>query len=265
MKYWLRGMLCIGALCLGVRVFATDFDHVLVPVIPVFQQGAYGSEWNADLLVRNDGDVFYLVSQEPNASPCQLPECPVPESPPHSTLPVIARAAIDGALIYLEHSGAPSITLHLRIQDVSRQALTWGTEVPVVRATDTFSEPFSLLDIPTDSRFRSLLRIYEFDGLDGTVVHIKVFPLDSEQLLAEADVTLHVFWDARTPPPDRLPMYPASARVDLVGTFPQVRPFGQLRVVISPVSQGSKIWAFVSVVNNDSQHLTIITPDTGSR
>jgi len=49
---------------------------------------------------------------------------------------------------------------------------------------------------------------------------------------------------------------------DLVTTFPALAGKGPLRVVIAPAfdTPEREVWGFVSVTNNETQHVTVISP-----
>src|SRR5438105_3909947 len=85
---------------------------------------------------------------------------------------------------------ALSISLSLRVQDVSREARTWGTTVPVVRERDAFTGRLQLLDVPVDDRFRVALRVYDFDeppasGSYDRAVRIRFYQGESRTALFE--------------------------------------------------------------------------------
>jgi hypothetical protein len=48
---------------------------------------------------------------------------------------------------------------------------------------------------------------------------------------------------------------------DLTAAFPQLASAQLLRIVLDPVSADLRFWAFVSVTNNETQHVTVITPN----
>ena len=50
---------------------------------------------------------------------------------------------------------------------------------------------------------------------------------------------------------------PASATLDLLTTFPEIAAQKRVRV---EVTLGSRLWAFVTVTNNQTQHVTVISP-----
>jgi len=264
-----------AALAQGVQF---PYEKVLIPIFNGnFVPGAYGSLWSTELIARNESDQFVEIGTI--IGPCQI-ECPIGK-PAHATFPAgeFTPEPNRGEFLYIGAPGAGKVTFSLRVQDVSRQLQTWGTAIPVVREKDVFSSALQLLDIPVDSRFRSALRIYDFDTPteNPRQVRLRIYdmcgigPIDRnctntplvDTTLMLTPTSLHV----------RDTQYPATAMVgNLLDTFPQlanvqptVLPFGQfrpasVRVDIDPITPGLRFWAFVSGTNNETQHVTVIAP-----
>lgn len=180
-----------------------------------------------------------------------------------------------GVFLYLNQG--VHVTFNVRVQDITRQADTWGTSIPVVREKDVFTGKLQLLDIPIDSHFRDALRIYDFDsyGPDSSSVRVRIYdmcgvgPLDRDcQMtpLVDTAVTLQVIHASTIPSEPASWMYP-----DLLAAFPQLGnvppamydPIAvpRVRIDIDPITPGLRFWAFVSVTNNATQHVTVIAPN----
>lgn len=69
-------------------------------------------------------------------------------------IPILIQSEQPGAYLFIERGRLSDVETTLRVQDASRQSLTWGTEIPVVRERDVLTRAFSFLDVPTDARFR---------------------------------------------------------------------------------------------------------------
>lgn len=137
------------------------------------------------------------------------------------------------------------VSANSRIRDLSRSALTAGTEVPVVRETD-FRERLRLLDIPTGGNLRALLRVWTRDERTAT------FTLSIDQIPTFA--------------PQLVPMRPAEGdggRLFNYGTF-DLTPFLNSSIehldLSAGVPQGTRIWGMISITNNDTQQVTIVSP-----
>jgi hypothetical protein len=234
----------------------TDFETVLLPITlaqPV--PGAYGSLWATDLRVYADaGDVVFRQFV-PICLGC-LPFVTVSAGTTR-TVPVgrIATQPL-GTFVLVSRATVDHAVFNLRVMDLSRQEQTWGTEIPAVRERDFRTGMVTLINIPTDPRFRQALRVYNLNR-DYTVplAHFKVQIFDTESaLLAEQDYTEYRDQEG----PERIPGWVQIT--DLVAEFPQIQSAERVRVLVTAAEFGTKLWAFVSVTNNETQHVTTITP-----
>jgi len=137
------------------------------------------------------------------------------------------------------------VSANSRIKDLSRSASTAGTEVPVVRETD-FRERLRLLNIPTGANLRALLRVWTRDE------RVQTFTLNIDQIPTFA--------------PLLVPMRPAEGDAGLFfnyGTF-DLTPFlnspNEHLDLSAGVPAGTRIWGMISITNNDTQQVTIISP-----
>jgi hypothetical protein len=262
--------LATGALVLGLLTSAVAAEdpprRALVPVFtfdPI--PGVNGSLWATDFWVSNgsgtDADVGGVLWD------CFLPACgPAPVEPgvTFRTGPT-AFDSLRGALIYLDPATADGVGLGLRFRDLSRQATTAGTELPVPREDAFRGSKFSLLDVPVTGGFRQTLRIYELDGTAReAVVRVRAYRLaadftqpydDPDALLGETTLPLQFM-----PLDDVLVLHPGYAEVTDLSTVAPLGDAERLRLEIEPVTPGLKLWAFVTVIHNETQHATVITP-----
>jgi hypothetical protein len=228
-------------------------EPVLVPVA-ISGAGAFGSQWTTEVTARNESD-FPFPTLTIFDNRCQ-PSCDI-RMPPHTTR--LVRPDIpNGNLFFISRESSPKIFFKVLVRDLSRQAEALGTEVPVVREKDFFDRPFTLLNVPNDSRYRVALRLYRIDG--GMTLRVRIRKLEAvegfgpeadEPLLVDVSVALQ---------PQTLGL--ASRFVgDLLTTFPQLAGKGPLRIEIDETSAQRATWAFVSVTNNVTQHVTVISPN----
>jgi len=63
-----------------------------------------------------------------------------------------------------------NLDFNLRAQDLSRDRLSYGTEVPVVEAEAFRVHPFNLLAVKSTEPFRAMLRVY---GLSTSTVTVR--------------------------------------------------------------------------------------------
>ena len=129
-----------------------------------------------------------------------------------------------------------------RIRDVSRSAQSGGTEIPLVREND-FRDHLRLLNVPTGKNFRALLRVWTIgEPVDKFYVNIDQIP------------TLVAMTAALTPGQGGL----------RYGTF-DLTPFldpgnDHLDISAGIFNPAARIWGMISITNNDTQQVTIVSP-----
>ena len=221
-----------------------DEVRVLLPVAaftPV--AGANGSVWTTDIVARNIGTrVVQLLFSD-----CGTVLCPEPYATiaPNSTIHLL-RNSPAGATVLMSSAEAVNVVFSARVRDLSRQSETWGTEIPVVDVAELSSSAAHLLNIPSGAEFRVTLRIYDFSGFDPRSFRVRVFPLEGDTPMNETVVsTLHVPGEAMT----------QATVTDLLSRGET----GAVRFEITALSEGTRFWAFASVTNNVTQHVTVVT------
>jgi hypothetical protein len=247
-----------------LRADEATVQRVLLPLsfgnsIP----GAFGSLWTMEFRVRNVGDTAVVFSPSSPFAGCGvLPECPSFLVPAHSTVlltpnVVAPSSAIPGELRYLPREMSSQLTFNLRIRDMSRALSTWGTELPVIRDSAALTGPANLLAIPTDEQFRATLRIYDFfpSPAGDPMVRIRIYSMTDDSLLGETELALH------SGSPTEYPLRPGYGLItNLLEQFPGAVDQGLIRIEVQPSTSGLRYWAFVSVTNNETQHVTTVTP-----
>jgi hypothetical protein len=221
------------------------FDRLLLPVFIPVTKGAFDSEFISRFTMLNKAaaplDVYGVVF------PCFM-LCPTPETQlaTMQTDDPIANAmqtGRPGTFLYVPKGRGNDFAGTLRVQDISRQSQTWGTELPIVRDRDFTNEKMTLLDVPLLDGFRETLRVYS--ATDG-LVRVRIFETEeSNNLLHETIVPLRAPRNVNDPGYGELGLYLRGK----VG-----------RVEIEPLIEGLRYWAFVSITNNVTQHITTITP-----
>ena len=152
----------------------------------------------------------------------------------------------------LLHSGAvflyvsDDVFVQLRVHDLSRQAESFGAEIPVVRLSEMKTTPGAILDIPNDPRFRSTFRVYAFWPNAPSDLVVRFVNDDTG---ASREERFHIEpstlgWDEPIAAP---PLYR------------QFSDFEATRIELEPSTPGLRYWAFVSVTNNETQQVTTLT------
>ena len=224
---------------------AAFYEPVLFPVA-FSGPGAYGSLWQTEIYLRNDNSFPLTLSRSSPFNACRLLECDFRLGP--NTTWTTGINTSNGFLDYIPRQAAPNVHFGILVRDLSRQAEALGTEIPVIREKDLFDHAFELLNVPTDPRFRVAVRIY--DVASASLVRMTVSPLSGEEVLVST-----------------MPQLAATAPgyfqiSDLIATYPRLAGKGPLRIKIEPLSVGGPrtLWAFASITNNETQHVTTISP-----
>ena len=139
------------------------------------------------------------------------------------------------------------------MRDTSRVAEGYGTQIPVVREEDMFrNTDLTLLNVPVDGANRTKLRIYAFDTGDHdawvTVHH------NSDRNVPTAEYMVPMRRSCGLPPCEAVPWY---GELDLPSDPGD--PF--VNIYITGGYGEVPAWAFASITNNETQQVTIVTPD----
>jgi hypothetical protein len=224
------------------------FERILIPVI-YNGAGAFGSQWATEVSLRNDNAHFLETWRGQSLFSAISPGKPL-------TLSTTVSAPT-GIFLIVPRDGAAGLKLNVLIRDVSRANVAWGTEIPVVRENDFSLDPIELLNVPLSRDFRRTLRIYSLSSIPHLVL-LKMYSMETGQQLAQKFITLTSETPCRVVVPcasDR----PSSAMFDLDQLFPNSGTAGRAGITIDRYV-GPPAWGFVSVTNNETQHVTVISP-----
>ncbi|MDP9361074.1 MAG: hypothetical protein M3P29_06440 [Acidobacteriota bacterium] len=252
---------------------SVSYERVLLPVVITSQvPGAFGSQWTTRVsILNNSGQGVDIQGYAGYPRGCPI-LCGQPITLAGITFyPSIAPGAItQGAILRIDRRYSDNVEVHLRVQDVSRQSQTWGTEVPVVREKGLYQSTMNLLDVPIGAAFRQRLRIYDVDARQDARVRVRFYRVNAaidtttepfnpqpppDLLLAERTVQLTTEQRAGTPTNDL-----GYAEISNVGALPELQNADRIRIEVTSLTTGLRFWSFVSVTNNDTQHVTILSP-----
>jgi hypothetical protein len=249
-----------------------DFEKILLPIAGTgATPGGYGSLWMNDFWVFNKSSAAAIFADTTNCdlrfggAACEL-TWDVPSNSQSRGDFAVLPGDPPGLLLYLNKANSAATMFNLRVQDISRQAETWGTELPVVREAQFRTDRIELLNIPIDSRFRQTLRIYDPDAHERVTFRVTFFDTTAVARGEERSggtLIADIVVDAQAGKTYR-PNFPRVPSVAQLSTFRQLLPqftaTERVRVEVQPVTEGVRFWAFVSVTNNDTQHVTTVTP-----
>jgi hypothetical protein len=235
----------------------SGFDVFLFPIFAPRSNGAFGSIFETTALVGNRHTEISELLVYGATDLC----LPVVSNRPLSLFSISqneeTRLSTDcstwpARLIYAPKTTSRMLAASLRVSDITRQAESHGVEIPVVRLDQFTRDRVALIGVPSDPRFRKMLRIY---AVGTNVDHVLVRVDGSSQ--HRVDLT-----------PGRSPFEPAFATftafptpADLRGdqtTFNVTVDTPRAANGASPIANAPLIWAFISITNNDTQMITTV-------
>jgi hypothetical protein len=245
-----------------------DYERVLLPIyLESAVGGAFGSRWKTDFWMRNNGVEPVALGAWPCAAEVCADEFPMtyPFEGGRSLRNLPALGGSDGnpsdgnpsRMLYVERELASRVAFSLRFADVSRASLDGGVEMPVVRQSEMLGGPAQLFDVPLGPTFRVLLRIYEVAYAKSTF-RVTVYPQSEtdEALVYSGELTAISPSSAEEFRPKA-----GYAYLDISGLLRNATSWpASARIEIAPLTPGSRFWAFASITNNDTQVVTLVTP-----
>ena len=237
-----------------------DYTQVLVPLTSLEIPGANGSRWTSELRVFNASSQL-LRMPGPETFIAEFPIDPAVIVEPRTTEQAFLNRGLpgsDGAFLYIPNALLEAPKFSLRVRDLSKNATSLGTDVPVVRESQAKGD-LTIIDVPIDPKYRGTLRIYGFTDAP-MFAGVNVLPEDGDDLIQHIDVQLNGIIHIENDP---MPPYPAYVALDPFTSV--VRASGHERVrieitnfnaIVSPPPP--KIWAFVSITNNETQQVTVV-------
>jgi hypothetical protein len=223
-----------------------SWERVLLPVyLQNDLPGAFGSVWRTQLTALNLGNqaIFRGRSDRTGSEITYGPFVPNIDSDQHQP----------GRLVYISPAYASKLVrFNLLVRDLSREASTLGTTVPVVHEDDAFG-PFDgmlFAKVPLGEPYRQKLRVYRMDLGEPQKVLVHFNDNGDELGLIDRDTSAE-------PAAGDFQIYPGYFEVDL-NQLSNLAGHKQVDVQIS-VPYG-RYWAYISVTNNDTQQVTTILP-----
>jgi len=120
-----------------------------------------------------------------------------------------------------------------------------------VRSGQFHTSTLRLLNVPLGAENRVMLRIFDVDDTgDAARVEIRIHSLNGTLLHSETSA----FTASGYLPADGLPFAPSSIEIPL-----SVRA-ESVRIDIIPLTPDLRFWAYASITNNVTQHVTLVTP-----
>ena len=172
-------------------------------------------------------------------------------------IPNVGSITPNGFFVYFPRAHEKDLTFHVRMVLETQDGDVPSVEVPIVHERDFRTAPIVLIEVPNSAERRVMLRVYESTGGPRTVARIRVFASSGIEILSERVVSL----SRGTVGGDEFPMYSGVAQMPLSDLIDLSTAPEQLRIEVTGESpEDLPIWAFASITENDTQHVTLITP-----
>lgn len=229
------------------------FEPVLFPIFMPAVRGQFDSLFETTARVASRGEPLDLYGVDSSCytfSPILLPSNPFRIGASENVLLTGCSQSV-GRFFYVPEGRGEDLVANLRVSDNSKQAESHGVEIPVVRFDEFTANKIVLLGVPVDPKFRNTLRIYGLPEAEG-VVQVSVNGVTHQVQLRPSGSLFEPAYGTFTDFPT-LDDLPAGQNTITVAVG---RSLGTGLVFPS-----SRFWAFISVTNNDTQHITTITPN----
>lgn len=261
------------------------YERVLLPMVTESPRvGSGGSIWKTELAILNgatrplafvvrpcswangggcnqesDVRVESLAARGLLRSLPSVEEAGQPFDPPYDV-------PIEGRFVYLDRETAGDVAFSLRLRELSREHGS-GVDIPVIREREMFRSRLALLGVPLDPGSRAHLRIYA-DSFAGFTIRITDSDTDADadaenEIPHSVDIPIHA---VRTRWGVHFQQQPGYAEIaNLREHVRQLFSRDPSSVMIEVLDDGkgigrSSFWAFVSVTDNTTQEVMLVTP-----
>lgn len=237
-------------------------------LLPVYFDGIVtgdrGSQWKSEFWIRNNGATpVVLAPWTCDNAPCP-PVFPLTRAlAPSETmkdLPAFFRPPTTniGRILHVSAAAAHNLSTSLRIRDLSRAELDPGAEVPVLGEEEMLTTTANLMSIPLHDNARLMLRIYDTAQKESQF-RVRIFA-QAEGVVANPPLLKEITLTATSTDEGPFRLQPAYAQFSDFAGLQATDVTSLVRIEVEPRTAGSVFWAFVSVTNNDTQRLTLVTP-----
>jgi hypothetical protein len=238
-------------LVLALPAAAAEYEKMLLTVAPGVVYCGYHSKYDTRLVAFNGAGVgiqSFCSDEMCGALPASTGTVVIGE---HVPIP-------QPSFIYVPKEMADDIQMSLIVEssDTLNPAERSYTELPIVRESQFKAGKIQIVGVRMDDGFRKTLRIYGLNGGEPAVVRVRVYALRSTTPAYEHDYWLLPQAGLNEAGLDAAPSF--NMECDLSA---YVENYGApVRVELEPLTQGAKIWGFVSITNNITQHFYTVVP-----
>lgn len=119
------------------------------------------------------------------------------------------------------------------------------------------------MNAPRLAKFRHTLRIYALPEIAAPEVEIRYFLTPSDPRDSVGQRTL-LHSERRLLDPAATARVPSTLIVSSIEQLPELAGVTNFWIEVAPVTPGLRIWTLLSVTNDDTQQVTLISPNTHS-
>ncbi|HEX7831646.1 MAG TPA: hypothetical protein VF787_18470 [Thermoanaerobaculia bacterium] len=245
----------------------SDWSRVLVPITETDTPGRDGSLWRADVTgIRTTQAPLDPSGCGPVEDPCGYPPVGKMFNVRWEDL-IYDYEEFGSQYIYQPSAAANTMKLTTRVYDTTKAGQTAGAVIPHADDDDFVAGGFSLIGIPVADEFRTLVRVYEYDATENASVEVTIYPQYADTPVATMQERLRTTRDERVTTA-LLPLRPGMAAIDLSAALIVAKnnlpgptyPGNTFRVDVRPVGAQLKLWGFITITNNQTSHVTVVTP-----
>jgi hypothetical protein len=247
----MKALVTALAILVALPLFAADTEQFLLPVSPSIVHCGYESRYETRLLAFNESDAQDVL--------CAPEGCA--DVRPMSTVELTGGYAGGTplpAFLYLPKESAERMRMSLVVESAERSRLDERsyTELPIVSASDFTTKKMQFVGVRVDEGFRQTVRIYGLHGTQHAQIMMRVYPLDSNELLHSCVHDIYPISDEKTA--DGRELRPSfGMECDM---SEHLEANGQkVRIELEPMTEGLRYWAFLSITNNKTQHFYTVT------
>ncbi|HET9866941.1 MAG TPA: hypothetical protein VFQ06_06590, partial [Nitrospira sp.] len=174
-------ILFAALLSVSGMTLAADDVRFLVPIVAHNVSGAFGSAWTADTWFHYRGTTDAEMTPRPFCFGIPCVDVLLVE-PGFAPMPLQRTFAGELALlIHVDREHAHDFQFVSRIRDVSRSDRWAGSAVPVIREDAMATDTVRLLNVPIDSSFRNVLRVYALPDVPQAEVELRHYRMPDFQ------------------------------------------------------------------------------------
>ena len=261
-------LILASVIVFGPSVHASDVngngrEEILVPLAFSPSQtmnGAYGTVWTGEVWVENSSSRRILLAEAPI---CNV-GCATFLNGAYSGLVPIQMGRPELGMIFIPPADiADQLTFSARIYETTRLGQPRGVDIPVVREHEFFRKPATFLGVPVRDGVRVTLRVYDPRVWDfgrnpfGPPVTFGVSVFDEDAKLIGTTVMAARVQDIGDGFGTSRPA--SDILGDLTTIFPAIAAHNRVKIVVTPEKPDTEFWALVSVTDNESQTVSLIT------